>query len=197
MRRILSMALPILVSSQAAALAERGQLNALAFAVYAPQWTWQQCDINVLVVLTNRDSRPAHVEVTLVFPQDKEEHFDYPGDKPRTISVSVPSGQTIRRAFAGIRPRNDPPPQEYAFKVSLRCSDKQVDVSYPVRTIRGEAFSGGRWVALGVPSGVAVAWCVAFLIAMKRWAIPGAWKMPGRPVDIPTSGEPWIDMAPK
>ena len=168
----------------------------MAYTVYAPDWTWQKCRINILVVLDNPGPDTLSVETELVFPQDRRSHFTYEdGDAPEQTSVPVelPPGSTTRTAFTNIEARDGVPCQTYDFALVFRTSGAERRVPYPVRTIRGQAFSGGKAVAVLVPSIVALVWCIAFWFALRKFAARGAWKRPGVPMEPLTQTETWID----
>jgi len=181
------------IPPDAHALTETGSVGDLRFAVYAPDWTWQKRDINVLVVLENTGRRPADVTLNLVFPPGKESHFRYETD-PR-VELIVPGRRTIRYAFTDIRALDGVPRQTYAFAIELGLDDRQVRVPYPVRTIRGAMVSPGKW-ALFAPGAVALAWCIVFAVVVGRMAPRSAWREPGAPTSAPEKTERWINVDP-
>ncbi len=178
---------------QARALTQSATLDHLKLSVYAPDWTWQERGINILVVLQNTGEKHAEVTLNLVFPHGKEHHFRYGGE--RTIDLAVPAGKNIRHAFTNIVALGGLPRQVYDFELVIGYEDRQARVAYPVRTIRGAAVSPGRW-ALFLPAGVALAWCIVFVVAIRRFARPGAWRIPAEPVRERDMLQPWIQAGP-
>ena len=65
----------LFVSPTVWAFTQSGTLGNLTYTVYAPAWTWQNRDINVLVVLENNGVDPVDTRLQLVLPRGKEEHF--------------------------------------------------------------------------------------------------------------------------
>jgi len=47
---IATIAFLLWMTCPAAALVQSGKVNETGFTVYAPDWTWQKCDINILIV---------------------------------------------------------------------------------------------------------------------------------------------------
>jgi hypothetical protein len=181
------------IQPRANALTEGGRLGDLKFAVHAPDWTWQKRDINVLAVLENEGNAPAEVAVSFELPSGKEDHFEYDGE--RSVSVTVPAGETVRHAFTGIHARDGVPRQVYEFTLSVSYEDREERVAYPVRTIRGAAVSPGKW-ALFLPGGIALVWCIVFAGVVRRFAEPRAWRVPSNPLPEPEKVESWIEKQP-
>jgi hypothetical protein len=173
----------------ALALTQTGTVDNLRYSVYAPDWTWQKRDINILVVLQNGGEERAEVSVTLVFPPGKEDHFRYDGE--RAIDLAVPAGKGVRHAFTNIVALDRVARQVYKFELVVACEGREARIAYPVRTIRGAVVSPGKW-ALFLPGGVALAWCLVFLAIIRRYAKPGAWRVPAEPVREPDMVQPWI-----
>jgi len=171
------------------ALTQSGSLDDLKFSVYAPDWTWQKRDINILVTFRNTGERAGKVTVSLVFPPGKEHHFRYDG--ARIINLTVPAGKTVRHAFTNIVALDGVPRQVYDFELVVYYQGQEARVRYPVRTIRGAVVSPGKW-ALFLPGGVALAWCVVFVAVIRRFAEPGAWRIPAEPVRERDMLQPWI-----
>ena len=176
------------------ALTQGGSVGDLDFAVYAPDWTWQERDINILVILENTSEKPAQVRLNLVFPPGKEHHFGYDGE--RIIDLAVPAGEIVRHAFTNIRALDGVRRQVYAFELVVGYEGREARVAYPVRTIRGAVVSPGKW-ALFLPGGVALAWCIVFASIVRRFARPGAWRIPAEPVRERDMLQPWIQAGPK
>jgi hypothetical protein len=179
---------------RAPALTHTGQLDQITYSVYAPDWTWQNRDVNILVVLDNPGPQTRDITVTIGLPKGKTDHFTYEG--PADFRVTVPPGGTTRAAFTDIHAEAGVARQTYDLQLTVETDGRSAVVAYPLQTIRGEAFSGGRRVALFVPAGVALVWCIAFAVALTKMARPGAWKTPAVPLDEPSLKEPWIDQQP-
>jgi hypothetical protein len=191
---VLMVSLAFTYSRDALALTQTGTVDNLRFSLYAPDWTWQKRDINILVVLENTGEEPAEVGLKLVFPPGKEHHFRYDGE--RTIHLAVPAGESVRHAFTNILSIAGVPRQVYNFELIVVYEWHEARIAYPVRTIRGAAVSPGKW-ALFLPGGVALAWCIVFLGVIHRFARPGAWRVPAEPVREPDMLQPWIQARPK
>ncbi|HOZ49106.1 MAG TPA: hypothetical protein PLO37_19630 [Candidatus Hydrogenedentes bacterium] len=176
-----------------AALTTTGSLGEVAYAVYAPDWTWQKRDINVLVVLDNHGPRTADVYVGLVFPSRKADHFVYSGDT-ETVIQALP-GESTRYAFTNIQARDGVPRQIYDFALTFSCGGVTTRVPYAVRTIRGAAVNSGQW-ALYVPLAIALVWSLVFACVLPRLAGRGAWRRPGEAVKSAEDREAWIDQTP-
>jgi len=183
-----------IVQHRAEAIEHSGTIGNVTFAVYAPDWTWQKRDINILVVLENGGAEAAEVALELVFPQGREDHFDYDGE--RRMSAVVPAGGSGRLAFTNILAVDGVPRQVYDFDVALSSDGRETNVAYAVRTIRGAVVSPGKW-ALFVPGGLALAWCIVFAFVVARFARPGAWLVPSAPVGEPEKAESWIHQKPR
>jgi len=187
------------VSPCARALTQEGRVGDVAFAVYAPDWTWQKRDVNVLVVLKNDGTAPVDALVEVVLPPGKHDDFVVDTSKnpePLHCAATLPPKETVRLGFTGITAKDGVPLQTYAFAVEITAGDRETAVAYPLRTIRGEVVGGSRWAALLVPGGVALVWCVAFALLFRRFSKPGAWKKPSEPFAEPVDKEPWIDQNP-
>ncbi|MCP4645365.1 MAG: hypothetical protein GY851_33285 [bacterium] len=196
-RRFAMAALTVLclfVAPVTMALTGSGETGGVEYAIFAPDWTWQNQSINILVVLTNPSEASAEVDVRLVFPEGKTDDFTYDG--PGTQPVTVAAGETVRTAFTNVLAKNDVPLQTYDFGFTVTYGGTSADVAYALRTIRGQAIRGGRFVAIVVPTAVALVWCIAFAMALKRFAKPGAWRTVSEPVDEQEDKEAWIDQTP-
>ena len=187
------------VAPSAWALTQEGRVGDVTFTVYAPDWTWQKRDVNVLVVLKNEGTEQVDASVQVVLPPAKENDFSVDTSKirePLHCAVSLPPKETVRRGFTGITAKDGVPLQTYAFAVEVSVGDEKTVVAYPLRTIRGEVIGGSRWAALVVPGGVALVWCIAFALIFKRFAKPGAWKVASEPLAESADKESWIDQNP-
>lgn len=183
-----------LIQPDARALTQTGSVGDLRFSVYAPDWTWQKRDINILAIFENAGDIDAEVTLNLVFPPGKEEHFAYEGSRETTITV--PSGETVRHAFTNILALDGVPRQVYDFELIVKCAGNETRVAYPVRTIRGAVVNPGKW-ALVLPGGIALAWCIVFALVVRRFAQPRAWLVPSAPVSEPDKVESWMNLEPK
>lgn len=158
------------------ALETSGDIEDISYKIFAPSWTWQKRDINILVVLKNSGQDIRHVYVELNFPEDKSDHFDYDGDN--RLDVSVIAGQTVRQAFTRIRARDRVPLQTYNFSLNIATEDDRVRVDYPVKTIRGAVVNPGKW-ALYLPASLTLLWSTVFFLVLRRYSEPGAWRKVG------------------
>ena len=182
------------IQPRASALTQTGSIGDLNFSVYAPDWTWQKRDINILAILENTGAEDAEVTLSLAFPPGKEDHFTYDGDLLTTLTV--PAGETVRHAFTDILALDGVPRQVYDFELIVEYAGHEARVAYPVRTIRGAVVNPGKW-ALVLPGGIALAWCVVFATAVRRFAQPRAWLVPGAPLSEPDEAESWMNLEQK
>lgn len=180
-------------SLEAAALTESGTVGNVYFTVYAPDWTWQKQNVNVLFVLTNQAATPQDATVALELPQGKETHFKTPS--PTESTAHIPSGETVRQALTNVFACDGVPLQTYDFSVSVRCGDSVARMAYPLSTIRGAAVSSAQW-ALFLPAIVALVWSLLFAVVMSRTAERHAWLTPSKPTAISEEREAWIDQTP-
>jgi len=178
------------IQPQARALTQTGSVGDLNFSVYAPDWTWQKRDINILAIFENAGDEDAEVTLNLVFPRGKEDHFTYDGS--RKTRLTVPSGETVRHAFTNILALDGVPRQVYDFKLTVKYAGHETRVAYPVRTVRGAVVNPGKW-ALVLPGGIALAWCIVFAAVVRRFAQPKAWLVPSTPVSEPDKAESWMN----
>lgn len=190
-------------TASAFGLAAEGTAGAIRYSVYAPDWTWQGRDANVMAVLENTGGIVVDCTVSLRIPEPVLDHFGHDGapftgnSEPLSASVSVLPGATRRIAVTGLTAMHGHPLQEYALEVTIRADDRGVVVPYPLQTIRGQAVSEGAAVALGVPIGVALLFSAAFAAVLRGSSRPDAWKLAGPPAEEPTEPEPWINTTPK
>lgn|GEM_PF-851238 len=182
------------IQPRAHALTRTGRVGDLNFSIYAPDWTWQKRDINILAILENAGDEDTEVVLNLVFPPGKEDPFAYDGERQATLTV--PSAETVRYAFTNILSLDGVPRQVYDFELTVRCAGHEAHVAYPVRTIRGAVVNPGKW-ALVLPGGIALAWCIVFAAVVRRFAQPRAWLVPGAPVSEPDKAESWMNLEPK
>lgn len=182
------------IQPSARALTQTGSVGDLNFSVYAPDWTWQKRDINILAIFENTGAEDADVMLNLAFPPGKEDHFTYDGDLQTTLTV--PSGETVRHAFTNILALDGVPRQLYDFELIVKRAGHETRVAYPVRTVRGAVVNPGKW-ALVLPGGIALAWCVVFALVVRRFAQPKAWLVPSAPFSEPDKAESWMNLEQK
>lgn len=136
------------------------------YAVYAPEWIWQQQHVNIIVVFENERQTPSTVRAELVFPSVNPPAFHY-GDS-RTTSVVLAPGERGRIAFANILARDritipleDGAEGEGVRTVKVRTDDGavrvekvrdvKVDPGRFVFTIELQAHSDGTSAVASVP----------------------------------------------
>lgn len=193
LRLLFCAALLLAMPAASHALTRTGAVGNVQYTVYAPDWTWQDREVNILVVLHRLVEEDLPVNVSLVFPPGKEADFTYSG-KTEVDTVLTESGR-YRDAFVGIKPLATAPRQVYPFRIRVRSGGEEAVVEYPLRTIRGAAVSPGKWAVL-LPVAVALAWCFVFLFVLRRLSAPGAWRRPAAPLSEPETVEPWINRIP-
>ncbi|HOD49696.1 MAG TPA: hypothetical protein PLJ71_02510 [Candidatus Hydrogenedentes bacterium] len=199
---IATIAFLLWMTCPAAALVQSGKVNETGFTVYAPDWTWQKCDINILIVFENPAPHPVAHTVELVVPVAFKAHFGYAGaasipSGALTRTVTVPANETARTAITKITALDGFPLQLYPL--SLRIAQEggagEQEIAYSMQTVRGAAVNPGKW-ALYLPVGVALAFCLVFVLVIRRFAAPGAWRRPNEPV-TPTNDRPaWVEQEP-
>jgi hypothetical protein len=190
-------------SASAFGLAAEGVAGGVEYSVYAPDWTWQGRDANVMAVLENTSNSEISCHLSLVIPENVVDHFGRNGapfaadSTPFTTEVTVPPGETRRVALTGLTALHGHPLQTYQLQVTIQADDDAALIPYPLQTIRGQAVSEGRAVALGVPIGVALLFSAAFALVLRTTAGPHAWKVAGPTAEEPAEPEPWIATTPK
>jgi len=197
-----TIALLLITALPAAALVHSGRSGETAFSVYAPDWTWQKGDINILVVFENPAPGPVRHTVELVLPEAFRDHFGHAGAAPipaaaLTRTVDVPAGATARTALTKITALDGVALQRYPLmlRVTREGEARAEEVPYALQTVRGAAVNPGQW-ALYVPAGVALAFCIAFALMFRRFAAPGAWKRPSEPIVCPENQPGWVEQEP-
>lgn len=195
-RRACAAALPCLLALLSApaaqALASSGAVGDVRYTVYAPDWTWQGREINVMVVLRNEGLAEASVALRLILPPEKEA-FSYKGAADFALTVAPDSVE--RFAFTGVTPLTGHPRGVYRLALMVESGGEEARVEYPLRTIRGAVVSPGKW-AVFLPALVALAWCAVFFLALRPLAPQGAWLVPAAPIPEPETKEPWIHQSP-
>ncbi|MDX9976355.1 MAG: hypothetical protein RBU21_25495, partial [FCB group bacterium] len=163
------------------------------YTIYAPDWTWQNREVNILVVLSGAGDKLQPVKLNLVFPEGKAEDFEYKGKTE--IATAIDGSMRERHAFVGIKPLSSAPRQVYPFQIRLQTAGGEAVVDYPLRTIRGAAVNPGVLAVL-LPAGVAAAWCIVLLVALNKMAARGAWRTPSPQATEPEAPEAWITRNP-
>ncbi len=196
--------LPVLVGAalSAAALVESGELRESHFTVYAPDWTWQKQDINILAVFDNPTQDVVTHTVELVIPETFRGQFGHRGTASippdvLTRSVTVPAGTTARTAITGVTALDGFPLQRYplTLRVTQESTAAEVEVAYELQTIRGAAVNPGKW-ALYLPVGVALLFCIVFALVISRFADRGAWKRVSVPLTEAGDAPAWVNEEP-
>lgn len=183
-----------LVCPDALGLTETRDVGTVSVTVYAPDWSWQQGAVNVLVTLENSGSDPVDCKLSMLLPESSVDHFvvaDGFGD----ITVTVSAGETTRAAFTNLVPKSGHELQVYPLQITARVGEMQAFFEYPLQTIRGPMVSGAQW-AMFLPAVICVLWCVTFIVALRRFATPGAWKTPAALSMDDTAHEAWMDETP-
>ncbi len=193
----------VATSPPAGALESEGDAAGIHFSVYAPDWTWQGRDANIMAVFENRSDAIATCAISLTMAEDHAGHFGRDGGPtteetpPLVEEVSVAPGETRRIALTGLTALHGFPRQTYPLSLTLAVNDTETKIDYPLRTIRGQAVSDGLAVSLGLPIGVALLFSVAFAAVLFSTSAPGAWKTIPKPTPEPNQSEPWINQTPK
>lgn len=158
----------------ARALTLSGELGDIRYSIFAPDWIWQQGEINILIVLENRGPLGREVAVRLRLPEASQD-FTYSGETGRSLRLR--SGQLVRFALKGIEARGGRPLGSHEFSIRLSTGGRELSIAYRVRTIRGPLVSPGLW-AIYLPVIIALSWCVLFILILPRYAVRGAWRTP-------------------
>jgi len=157
----------------ASGLTERCEIDGVRVTIYAPDWTWQRQNVNVLVVAENESAAPRSVEIELVAPAGKEAHFEF--NRATTLDLDVGPGETVRKAITDVYAKDDVPRQVYDFAFAIHGGGETLRVPYPLRTVRGAAVTSATW-ALYLPVIVALVWSVLFALILPRLSSRGAWR---------------------
>lgn len=169
----------IVLSLPAAALTERCEIDGVRLTIYAPDWTWQRQNVNVLFVAENPSGAARSIQIELTFPPGKEADFKIGNSD--SLNIEVGGGETVRGAITDVYANDGVPRQVYAFEFRIRGGDQELRVPYSLRTIRGAAVGSARW-ALYLPVIVALVWSVVFALVLPRWSAAGAWRSPHAPL---------------
>lgn len=197
-----TVALTLSMAFPAAALVQSEELGKTEFTVYAPDWTWQKQDINILVVFENTSGEPVERTVELVVPEAFREHFGHRGvasipEDTLVDTVTVPAHATARAAITGITALDGFPLRRYPMELRIAADEEGQarEVMFELQTIRGAAVNSGKW-ALYLPVGVALAFCLVFALVISRFAAPGAWKRAGASLTEPGDVPSWVHEEP-
>lgn len=193
MRKALTIAILLSLPTLAYALTTHGTVSNIDYTVYAPDWTWQNREVNILVVLKGTGDTPQPVTLDLIFPEGKPDDFEYKGKTQ--IATAVDGATRKRHAFVGIKPLSRAPRQTYPFQLRIQSAGAEAVVDYPLRTIRGAAVNPGL-LAVILPAGVAASWCIVLLIALNKMAARGAWRTLSPQAIEPEAPEAWITRNP-
>jgi len=192
----------VCVAFPAAALVQSGKLAETRFTVYAPDWTWQKQDINILVVFENTAAEPVERTVELILPEGFRDHFGHHGTTSipadaLTRTVTVPANETARTAITAVTALDGFLLQQYPLELRIATEDalQEQKVAFALQTIRGAAVNPGKW-ALYLPVGVALVFCLVFALVINRFAAPGAWKRAGASLIQPHEVPAWVNKEP-
>lgn len=192
---ILFVSAAVFCAREAAALTRAFEVGGVKLTAYAPDWAWQNSEVNVLFVLQNMTDAPVQVVLALETPAAAEMAVDT-GHALTRVQIAIQPHETVRSAFTGMKLRMDAPLTVHNLEMRVGAGGDEFLLDYPLRAIRGQIFGGSGLVVLLVPAGVALVWCLAFLIAARRYADRGAWKRPGPPVESPLAPPAWADEGP-
>jgi len=201
--RIIACVAVLVYGTPAFALESEGDVAGVHYEIYAPDWTWQGRDANIMAVFENRTDATASCAVSLIISEEYRDHFGRngaaatPETSPLVEEIAVAPGETRRIALTGLTALHGFPRQTYPLILSIRVNETATSVDYPLRTIRGQAVSEGRAVALGVPIGVALLFSAAFAFVLRRTGNPDAWKIVPEPTPEPDQLDSWINQIPK
>ncbi|MBI4557906.1 MAG: hypothetical protein HY706_10020 [Candidatus Hydrogenedentes bacterium] len=179
---------------QTDALTMSRQLSDLTYTVYAPDWTWQGRNINIVVSVENPSDAEKHLHVALTLPSGKESDFDYAGENE--IDLTLPPRSVQRCAFVNLYARNDVPRGSYDFELMLNSDHSTSKVSYRLRTIRGALVGPGKPTLL-LLTGITVIVSLVFATVFRLISAPQAWRTPGAPFEGPKDHEAWIHRPPQ
>lgn len=155
------------------ALTEQVDVDGVSLTIYAPDWTWQRQNVNVLVVAQNGSGAPRSIHLELIPPAGKEDHFKFNG--PVSMEFDVGPAETVRKAITDIYATDSFPWQVYDFAFVVRGQSETRTVPYALRTIRGAAVTSAK-SALYLPVAVALIWSGLFAAVLPRLSSPGAWR---------------------
>ena len=171
-------------------LTATGEVAGVAYSIYAPAWTWQKRNINILIKAENKTTEPRTLTVRLHLPANAPDAFQAPDDSKGKTAELQP-GAVKRVAIVNVKARAEKPLGDYVFRITLAAGGQKTQLDYPVKTVRGAVVRPGIWVAL-LPVVITLAWCVVFILVLPRYAAAGAWRKPGPAIAPPSKLEEWI-----
>lgn len=183
----------------ASAFTGEARLGEITVTTYAPDWIWQDREINILLVARNSGPTSIPISVELKYPEGGAAGFSYKGDTLKTFEVA--GVQTERQGFAGIvalehTPDGQPVPLgRYEFRLQVTAGPERAEVRYPVTTIRGAVVSPGA-MAIYLPVGLSLAWCLVFYLVFTRWQGRGAWRRFSRSAVDRVECPEWVEEVP-
>lgn len=177
--RILASILMFMVSSSVHALTHTETVDDLTVTVYAPDWIWQKSTVNILVTVENSGTEDQSVHLALTPPESHADHFTIEPGIVEGTTLVVPAGDSLRHAFTNIVALGDVERQTYDFSINTTVDEKTIDIAYPLTTIRGPVVNTAKW-AMMLPAIICAAWCFVLVVALGRFAEPGAWKVPSK-----------------
>jgi hypothetical protein len=157
------------------ALTNTQTLGDLTITLYAPDWTWQKSAVNILITIENSSTQDADLNLKLVMPPEFEQHFETLEEFADSATLTIPANESIRHAFTNIIASGDVPRQTYALTIDAEHGGEALTFDYPLTTIRGPVVSTAEW-AIFLPVIICASWWYVFVIVLKRFAKPGAWK---------------------
>ncbi|MFP6581471.1 MAG: hypothetical protein VCD00_02830 [Candidatus Hydrogenedentota bacterium] len=169
----------IFISLSAQALTHTETINDLTITVYAPDWIWQKSAVNILITIENSGSTEESVHLALTPPDLHVDHFTIDPGIIQGTTLVIPADDSLRHAFTNIIALGHVERQVYDFSITATTDDQSVTVSYPLTTIRGPVVNTAKW-AMMLPAIICAAWCLVFIVALRRFATPGAWKVPSQ-----------------
>ena len=150
-------------------------IDDLTVTVYAPDWIWQKGAVNILVTIKNSGPREESIDLLLSPPESNADHFAIGPDAKEKITLIVPAGESIRYAFTNIIALGDVERQTYDFSIDTTTDSHSRTIAYSLTTIRGPVVNTAQW-AMFLPAILCAAWCIVFVIVLRRYTEPGAWK---------------------
>jgi hypothetical protein len=185
----------LLLGNDTHALTETKNLSDLNITVYAPDWIWQKNAINILVTIENTGTNSGDITLDLNLPAEYKGHFSFEDNVFNTQTLNISSGESVRYAFTNIEALGDVPRQTYPFEIVISLGETVATFDYPLTTIRGPVVSTATWAIL-LPGILCALWCIAFIIALRKFAAPDAWKTPSQLDHSETPPPPWVNDTP-
>ena len=176
------------------ALTQIESMDGVEVTVYAPDWIWQKSLLNILVTLENSSEESLECVLEINLPEEFADHFVYGNTEVENTTITIPAGESVRHAFTNIEASGGVDLQTYDFSVDATINGATVVFEYPLTTIRGPVVSTAQW-ALFLPVIICVLWCGAFVVALRRFAEPGAWRRASESTHD-SADEAWMDEMP-